>query len=64
MQLPIFSDGSRVGYDLLQVDVNESIYCCFVLGKARLTQIQEIAIPKLELSGAVISVQLRQTIKE
>ena len=48
----------------LEVDVNESIYCCFVLGKARLTPIQEIAIPKLELSGAVISVHLRQTIKE
>lgn len=44
--------------------MNERIHCFFVLGKARLAPIREIAIPRLELSAAVISVQLRQTIEE
>ena len=64
----IFSDGSRVGYGAvayLRLENNDGrVYCSFVLGRARLAPIREITTPKLELSAAVVSVQLRQTIKE
>ena len=44
--------------------MNKRVQCSFVIGKARLAPICEITIPRLELSAAVISVQLHQTIKE
>ncbi|XP_028404810.1 uncharacterized protein LOC114527376 [Dendronephthya gigantea] len=66
--LHIFSDGSRVGYGAvayLRLENNNGrIHCSFVLGKARLAPIREIAIPRLELSAAVMAVRLHQTIEE
>ncbi len=66
-ELHIFSDGSRVGYGavayLRLVDIDDRIHCSFVLGRARVAPIREITIPRLELSAAVVSVQLRETIQ-
>ena len=68
VQLQIFSDGSRVGYGAVAfvrfVNVCGRIHCSFVMRKARLAPIHEIAIPRLELSAAVISVKLSQIIRE
>ena len=68
VELHIFSDGSRVGYSavayLRLVDQDDTIHCCFVLGKARVAPIREITIPRLELSAAVISVKLNKIIQE
>ena len=66
-ELHLFSDGSRDGYGavayLRLVDDRDRIHCCFVLGRARVVPIREITIPRLELSVAVVSVQLRETIQ-
>ena len=66
-ELHLFSDGSRVGYGaaayLREVDVNDRVHCSFVMGRARVAPIKEITIPRLELSAAVVSVQLRETIE-
>ncbi|XP_022790440.1 LOW QUALITY PROTEIN: uncharacterized protein LOC111329941 [Stylophora pistillata] len=68
VQLHIFSDGSRAGYEavayLRLVDVFDNIHCSFVMGKARLAPIHEITILRLELSAAVISVRLYQIISQ
>ena len=66
-ELHLFSDGSRDGYCavayLRLVDDRDRIHCSFVLGRARVAPIREITIPRLELSAAVVSVQLRETIQ-
>ena len=67
-QLRVFSDGSRVGYGAVAYLRLENqagrAHCSFVLGKTRLAPIREVTIPKLELSAAGMSVQLRQKIIE
>ena len=67
-KLHIFCDGSRVGYGAvayLRLENNNGrIHCSFVSARARLAPIREITIPRLELSAAVMAVQLRQTIDE
>ena len=67
-QLDIFSDGLRVSYRAvayLRLQNDEGrIRCFFVLGKACLSPIREITIPRLELSAAVFAVKLRQFILE
>ena len=66
-ELHLFSDGSRVGYGevayLRLVDYKDRIHCSFILGRARVAPIREITIPRLELSAAVVSVQLRESIQ-
>ena len=66
-ELHLFSDGSRVGYGavayLRLVDDKDRIHCSFILGRARVAPIREITIPRLELSAAVVSVQLRESIQ-
>ena len=68
VQLHIFSDGSRVGYGAVAflrfVNAFGRIHCSFVMGKARLAPIHEITIPRLELTAAVISVNLSQIKRE
>ena len=66
-ELHLFSDGSRIGYGAVayprMVDDKDRIHCSFILGKARVAPIREITIPRLELSAAVVSVQLRESIQ-
>ena len=68
VELHIFSDSSGVGYSavayLLLVDQDDTIHCCFVLGKAHVAPMREITIPRLELSAAVISVKSNKIIQE
>ena len=48
-QLHLFIDGSRVGYGsvvyIRTVDVNDSIHCSFIVGRARVSPIREMTIP-------------------
>ena len=66
-QLHLFSDGSRMGYGavacLRVVDVNDNIHVTFIIGRARVAPINEISIPRLELTAAVISVKLSKMIQ-
>lgn len=68
LQVHIFRDGSRVGYGAVAYlrleNIDECIHCAFVLGRARLAPIREITIPRLELSAAVVAVELRRVIEE
>ena len=63
-----FSDGSRVGYGavayLRLVDDDDRIHCAFIIGRARVAPICEITILRLELSAAVVSVQLRESVQK
>ena len=67
-QLHLFIDGSRVGYGsvvyIRTVDVNDSIHCSFIVGRARVAPIREMTILRLELTAAVISVKLNRMIQE
>ena len=66
-ELYLFSDVSRVGYGavayLRLVDDKDRIHCSFILRRARVAPIRKITIPRLELSAAVVSVQLRESIQ-
>lgn len=61
-QLHLFSDGSELGYGacayLRLVDDQDNITCTLVIGKSRLAPIKQMSIPRLELSGAVVSCRL------
>ena len=67
-ELHVFSDGSRVGYGavayLRLVDDDDRIHCSFIIGRARVAPIREITIQRLELSAAVMAVQLRQSVQK
>ena len=63
VELHVFSDASRVGYAAVAylrfVNTEGRIWCAFVIGKTRSAPIREISISRLELSAAVVSVELR-----
>ena len=68
VQLHLFSDTSRQWYPaviyLHLKDVTNQVHCAFVMGKARWGLINEISIPRLELTASVISVRLSRIIRE
>ena len=45
------------------VDSTDSAYCSFLMGKSRLAHIKLMTVPRLELSAAVLAVQLDDTLK-
>ena len=60
-QLHLFSDASTMGYGCvaylrLQDDSNR-IHCSFLMGKSRLTPTNVVAVPRLELTAATVSVR-------
>ncbi|CAM1307174.1 Uncharacterised protein r2_g1709 [Pycnogonum litorale] len=61
-QVIVFSDASELGYcavAYLRTVSNEGkVFCSFVMGKCRLTPLKSVTIPRLELSAAVLAVQL------
>ena len=64
MQLHIFCDASElgfgaVGYLRLISETNE-VHCSFVMAKSRVTLLRKRTIPRLELSAAVLGVQLNK----
>ena len=67
-QIHIFSDASTVGYGSVAYqrlcDNEGRIHCSFLMGKARLTPIKAVTIPRLELTAATVSVRLGEIIKK
>ncbi|KAK3746502.1 hypothetical protein QZH41_001765 [Actinostola sp. cb2023] len=65
-ELHHFSDASLEGYGqcsyLRLVDVNDRIHCSLVQGKARVTPLKPITIPRLELTAALVSVRVSDII--
>lgn len=64
-QLHHFSDASEnaygtVTYTRLQNDRNQ-VHTAFVLGKARVSPLKQVTIPRLELTAAVLAVKVDKT---
>ena len=60
-ELHHFCDGSQIGYGAcayLRVVNRSEIHVVLIAGKARLAPMKQITIPRLELSAAVLSIQL------
>ena len=64
IELHHFSDASTEGYGqcsyLRLVDSRDRVNCSLVMGKARVTPLKPITIPRLELAAAVISVRVSE----
>jgi len=62
VELHHFSDASTEGYGqcsyLRLVDTNDQVHCSLVMGKARVTPLKPITIPRLELAVALVSVKV------
>ena len=46
------------------VGVEDKVHCTFLMGKSRLAHLKPMTVPRLELSAAVLAVQLDKTLKE
>ena len=66
-QLHHFSDASEIGFGSISYlrlsDGHGGIHCTILQGKSRLVPLKQVTIPPLELSAAVISVQLDKVLK-
>lgn len=62
VELHHFSDASTEGYGqcsyLRLVDTSNQVNCSLVMGKARVTPLKPITIPRLELTAALVSVRV------
>jgi len=62
-----FADASRRAYAAVSylrlVNFSGKIRCCFLLGKARVAPLKICSIPRLELTTAVLAVQLDQLVR-
>ena len=62
-----FSDASFKGYGqcsfLRMVNAEGKVHCSFVMGKSRVAPIKSITVPRLELTAAVLSVQVSEQLK-
>ena len=63
-----FADACQIAYGafsyLRLVDVEDKVHCTFLMGKSRLDHLKPMTVPRLELSAAVLTVQLDKTLKE
>ena len=61
-QLHCFCDASSVGYGavayLRMIDSLGAICCCFLMGKSRVAPLKPVTIPRMELTAAVVGVNL------
>ncbi|XP_071056073.1 uncharacterized protein [Onthophagus taurus] len=68
VQLHLFCDASQSGYCAVAYlrceSHNQSINTSFLCGKSRVAPLKTISIPRLELCGAVLLVDLLKTIKD
>ena len=66
-ELHHFSDASTMGYGqctyLKQINEHGDICCSFVIGKARVTPLKMITIPRLELTAALLSIKISKFLK-
>jgi len=62
IELHHFSDASTEGYGqcsyLRLVDTSDQVHCSLVMGKAGVTPLKPITIPRLELTAALVSVKV------
>ena len=62
-----FADASQFAFGavsyLRMVDLIDNAYCSFLMGKSRLVHIKPMTVPRLELSAAVLAVQLDETLE-
>lgn len=68
VELHHFCDASQEAYGSVSyirvMNENQSIHCGFLLGKSRLAPIQQMSIPRLELSAAVLAVRMSSVLNE
>ena len=68
VQLQHFSDASDYGYGqcsyLRLTDDSGQVHCSFVMGKARVTPLKPVTIPRLELTAALLSVRISASLRE
>lgn len=66
-ELHHFSDASFKGYGqcsyLRMVNQENQIHCSFVIGKARVTPLKSVTVPRLELNAAVVSVRVSEQLR-
>lgn len=66
-ELHNFADASQFAFGAVSylrlVDVKDNVYCSFLMGKSRLAHIRPMTVPRLELSAAVLAVQLDKTLR-
>lgn len=66
VELHHFSDASTEGYGqcsyLRLVDTRNRVNCSLVMGKARVTPLKPITIPRLELTAALVSVRVSEVL--
>ena len=67
-ELHHFADASQITYGAVSyarfVNEDKKVHCSFLVGKSHLAHIKPMTIPRLELSAAVLTVQLERTLKE
>lgn len=67
VQLHHFSDASEGGYGTVSYarleNNRHNVHVAFVLGKARVTPLKPVIIPHLELTAAVLAVQVDKTLR-
>ena len=67
-ELHNFADASQIAYGAVSylrlVDVEDRIHCAFLAGKSHLAHLRPMTVPRLELSAAVLAVQLDQSMRE
>ena len=63
-----FAGASQIAYGAVSylrlADVEEMIHCAFLTEKSRLASLKPMTVPRLELSAAVLAVQLDQIVRE
>ena len=63
-----FSDASEEGYGqvsyLRMANTDETIHCCFLVGKASVTSKKLVSTPRLEMVAAVLSVKMANFLKK
>lgn len=68
MSLHHFSDASTSGYGqctyVRMVNNKGQVHCSLVMGKARVAPIRPITIPRLELTAAVLSVKISESVRK